>query len=298
MKLPESFPNFLIIGAGKAGTSSLHHYLKQHPEIFMPKTKETHYFIYDDVYSDGPDKFVATLYKKAELYKSRGDATPTYFRHADKVIPRIKETYGNNMPKLILLLRDPVARAWSHYQHRYRAGKEKESFERALELESERIKESPRGWWGYYSDGLYAKQLKQWFKYISKENFLIIRSDKLNQETSETLKEIYQFLGVDDGFVLTNTERQNTARSIKYHNILNFMNSPSLIKNFIKKIVPFHVRQRLRTKLILFSTSSNTGGKEGLTLQKETELKLRKNYQGDIGELEELLIEDFSAWKN
>jgi hypothetical protein len=136
--LLKNLPNFFLLGAAKAGTTSLYHCLKQHPQVFMPANKEPRFFDRDEFYQEGLSVYLNRHFKGSEIYPARGEATPAYHR-PEKVIPRMKKAYGRLSPKFLIILRDPVERAWSHYLHRVFFTLEEESFEHALKLEKSRI---------------------------------------------------------------------------------------------------------------------------------------------------------------
>jgi hypothetical protein len=129
-------PAFLIIGAQKAGTSSLFRYLSQHPDIRLPKRKELHFF--DLQYSNGIDWY-ERLFPRKKIIKRQitGEASPFYLFH-----PLVPERVFNHYPniRLIVLLRNPVDRAYSHFHmERNRNAEPEDSFMRAVELEFDRI---------------------------------------------------------------------------------------------------------------------------------------------------------------
>ena len=124
-------PNLFILGAAKAGTTSLYHYLKQHPQIYLSSIKEPHFFDDDENFAKGLNNYVKQYFRNSEMYPITGEATP-YIQNGIKVASRINQAYSNNPPKFVIILRDPVKRAWSHYMHRVRTGLETNSFEDAL----------------------------------------------------------------------------------------------------------------------------------------------------------------------
>jgi hypothetical protein len=107
-------PNSFILGAAKCGTTSLYYYLKQHPEIYLPKDKEPHFFDNDVFWNEGVDVFLRRHFQGAQRFPARGESTPAYFHRWEKVIPRIKAVYSDVIPKFIAIFRYPVERAFSH----------------------------------------------------------------------------------------------------------------------------------------------------------------------------------------
>ena len=209
----KSLPDFVIIGAMKAGTTSLYDFIVRHPAIAPASRKELHYFSLN--YEKGElwyrAKFPTKLskyyfYKKTGQKLLSGEATPGYLFY-----PLIPERMKEILPdvKLIVILRNPVDRAYSDYHMRFRTKKEQLSFEKAIELEEERcagerelmIKNSdfePEHYrmHSYLARGVYADQLENWFKHYDRENFLILTTEYLRESPQKVLDQVFDFLGV------------------------------------------------------------------------------------------------------
>jgi lipopolysaccharide transport system ATP-binding protein len=195
----------MIIGVQKGGTTTLFHQLSQHPQIDNPAIKETHYF---DLNYDQPVESYINQFKNRKKNTTTGEASPYYFFHPH-VAARVHKYFPD--VKLVLLLRNPAERAYSHYQMARRAGFETiETFEEAISKEDERIGE----WYekmvnnerenytevqrlSYLSRGNYVKQLKTWLSYFKRENFLFIESEEYYSDPETELKKIHSFLGLD-----------------------------------------------------------------------------------------------------
>lgn len=204
-------PHFIIIGAQKAGTTSLYKYLSKHPSIIAPEKKEVHF--YDDNFTKGLkwyrrhfptviEKFYYYYLKKAPLLT--GESTPYYLFHP-WAPQRIAKTIPN--VKIIALLRNPVDRAYSHYQHNLRREREPLSFEDAIAKEQERLAGEknkmldndlyysfPHKHYSYLSRGIYVNQLKVWMDLFSPHQFLIIISEHFYANTSEVFLQTLKFL--------------------------------------------------------------------------------------------------------
>jgi len=201
-----ALPDFIIIGVQKGGTSTLFEYLKQHPCIKTSVFKEVHY--YDFHYSKGIKWYKSFFpFNKKDKHILYGEASPYYFFH-----PLVPERVfkDNSNIKLILLLRDPVDRAYSHYQMERRKGREKlKSFEEAISMETERIQEGyrpiatkkgsfnyKRHIYSYLSRGCYDEQIKRWLKYFKREQLLVLKSEDFFSSPQKNLGRIYQFLNI------------------------------------------------------------------------------------------------------
>lgn len=202
-----TLPNFLIIGAVKSGTTSLYAYLIQHPNVAPALTKQIHFF--DQYYSRGTNWYKTNFPTKFAIKgKITGEATPFYFIHplAPK---RILELIPN--VKLIVMFRNPIDRAFSHYQMEYRHKNEEYSFEEAVEKESSRIdgefdkfKENSNYYnqeffsHSYLYTGMYYEHLKKWYDVFPKERFLIIDSDKFNEKPDFWYNKTLKFLDLKE----------------------------------------------------------------------------------------------------
>lgn len=204
-----ALPDFIIIGAQKAGTTFLYSLLSQHPYVQPAAKKEVHYF--DTGFEKGVDwylsQFPARTQKDGRPVLT-GEASPYYLYHphaarrASEVVPEAK---------LIALLRDPVERAYSDYQHKFREGRDRLDFQEAVETEEERLRgerekmladesyQSPdHRRFSYLSRGVYVDQLEEWHKFFGKEQLLILDSRDLFERTHETFSQVQEFLGLPE----------------------------------------------------------------------------------------------------
>lgn len=204
-------PTFLILGYGKCGTTELYDRLLEHPNVPPSLTKEVNYFIHQ--YRQGLDwylaHFASALDRSEEGPIAVGEASPGYVCH-----PHAPDRIAELVPdvKLIVLLRDPVARAYSHYHHQRRLGYEPlPTFEEAVEAEpdrirgeTERMRDDPtyRGFdwymYSYLEQGIYANHLPWWLDRFPRENLLILQSESFYRDTAATLRDITAFLGLPD----------------------------------------------------------------------------------------------------
>ena len=207
-------PIFVIVGAQKSGTTSLYRYLIKHPFIYPTfKKKEPHFFDID--FSKGlfwyrsffPTKiFKFILEKICRRDVIIGEKSPYYILHPH--VPKRLYSINQNI-KIIILLRNPVDRTYSHYFHSRTTGVETLSFEKALEKEEKRINGEfekiienenyvSRVFPGvaYKTRSIYINQIKNWFKYFPKEQILIIRSEELFKDPQKIMNTTFKFLGI------------------------------------------------------------------------------------------------------
>jgi len=210
---------FLIIGVQRGGTTSLYNYLGQHPDVAPATTKEIHFF--DHNFDKGVDwyydKFpsISKNLKKGK-FPITGEATPYYIFQ-----PLVPERVFKTIPKvkLIVLLRNPIDRAFSHYNHAIREGHETLSFEDAIKDESNRLEEEKEKViqgknsaayqrLSFLSRGIYADQLSLWWKFFPKDQFLILKSEEFFDSPSSMLNKVFDFLGLEN-FEIRNFEKFN-----------------------------------------------------------------------------------------
>jgi hypothetical protein len=204
MTANEYVPNFLIIGVQKGGTTSLFNYLQIHPDIKLPKIKEIHYF--DFQYENG-NEWYQQLFPKICDNKITGEASPFYI-FSKKALERIYD-YNKNI-KLIILLRNPIERAFSHYNMNVSTGIEKLTFEEAIIMENQRIYNSDfikqedeflkpysdlRNF-SYIKRGIYHEQIKNVLDLFPAENIMILKSENLYSHTALILNDVFRFLGL------------------------------------------------------------------------------------------------------
>jgi lipopolysaccharide transport system ATP-binding protein len=196
-------PDFLILGAQKAGTTALYAYLRWHPEITGPSFKEISFF--DRHYARGERWYRAHLpVRQGSIV---GEASPSYLFH-----PLAPERVARMVPdaRLIALLRNPVDRAFSHYQHEVALGREPLSFEEAVASENERMEGEleqmlrdpsyfSHAWWNYtyLARGRYAEQLERWFAFFAREQLLVLFTDELGEDPGGTYRRVLDFLGAE-----------------------------------------------------------------------------------------------------
>jgi len=195
-------PAFIIIGAQRGGTTSLYHYLIQHPNVVPGLKKEIHFF---DLHFDrGKGWYEGHFPLRRTQNQLTGEASPYYLFHPHAP-RRIAQTYQSI--KLIVLLRDPIDRAVSHYQLQVKLGNESLPFEQALQQETARLngeidkmkadedyKSRPHRLFSYLSRGKYAEQLEHWHQYFTEDQLLILKSEDLFQSPQKAFSEVLTFL--------------------------------------------------------------------------------------------------------
>ncbi len=182
-------PDFLIVGTMKSGTTTLVHYLRLHPDVFMPED-EVHFFNNRKNFNRGIGWY-EKFFEDAGDVKAVGEKTPTY-SYAPGVPGRIREVLPE--AKLIWVFRDPVKRAYSNYWHAVKRGAERLEFSAAIKREDERIKKSM--WLGYRKRSIYSEQVKRFLEYFDKSQMMFVLFEKLVSDPEETVSRTFDFLGV------------------------------------------------------------------------------------------------------
>ena len=208
-------PDFVIIGAMKSGTTSLYDFVNKHPAVAPAAKKEVMYFSAGHKYKLGKlwyrSNFPTNLsrrrfYKKTGQSLLSGEASPPYL--SNPMVPcRMKAVIPD--VKLIVILRNPIDRAYSHYYHMLRKSMETVSFENAIKLEEARHAEereqminNPRialayyGYHSYLARSMYADQLEKWFRHYDRKKFLILDMKAFNETPQQTLDQVFRFLEV------------------------------------------------------------------------------------------------------
>lgn len=291
-------PNLLIVGAAKSGTTSLHNYLKQHPDIFMSDHKEPHFFINNEIGTNRIPKGISkyddyiALFKNSESYKYRGESSAMYLQFPDISIKNINK-YLNDNVKIIIMLRNPIERAFSGYQHvkRYNV-METLDFEEAIKECENRyfINTNFTPASRYINIGLYYNMVKK-FKANFKENIHIVIYDDFIADTQNELSKIFSFLNISECVINTNEKYMVGGWQWKS----SFLKKLFLKKNFFKKLIGFILpfqsfKKILRNSLVkVFSIPV-------VKMKDATKRSLLNFYKEDIKKLSNIIDRDLKIW--
>lgn len=285
-------PNFFIAGVPKAGTTSLHEYLKQHPQIFMPDYKEPNYF----VHGNGVEKWVdyLALFKDATGKKAIGESSAGYC-YCEESPGWIKSVLGN--VKIIILLRNPARRAFSLYGWMVREGYEDApTFAEALEREPVRLcdpafrAQCPQFFpdYLYFTTGLYFEQVSRYIETFGRDRVKIYLFEEFIKEPLQVCQDVFRFLEVDDGFVpkigLHNEGRVPKSIALQYRLRAELQ--------YRRKYVPH--TWRIRLVECLMEWNARRGGKP--QYDKHLLEILTQRYRQNIEQLQALLGRDLSGW--
>ncbi|MEP7109804.1 MAG: sulfotransferase domain-containing protein [Ferruginibacter sp.] len=291
--------NCFLIGAQKAGTSSFYDWISQHPEIEGPdQMKDMHFFTLNRYFQKGYS-WLESFYgnKKGAKVRLQGAVNYIFLEEAPGKILEY-----NAESKFILILRNPVRRAFSAFKYFEKLGVEKRPFADSLsdEFNKPTKEDHFRYNFTYINHGYYCKQLQTWLKYFRKEQFCILIYEEVFKNPESYIKQVFEFLGVNADFKPRLT-RKNETGEVKYRwlNNLIFAN-PKLLKALKKakldRIISFSIRVKFLNWLRDWNTDKNK--KKDTFLSMEEYKELMKNYEGDIIGLSQLLNKNFlDVWK-
>ncbi|WP_204141131.1 sulfotransferase domain-containing protein [Halomicronema sp. CCY15110] len=299
-----TMPNFLLIGAAKSGTSSLYYYLKQHPDIFMPASrdqKEPDFFTLEGQNQERIGPFGPFLMKSAitdldtyqQLFadvngeKAIGEASTSYI-YSQTAAQRIHSHVPD--AKIVAILRDPAERAYSHFLFSLSNGREPHpNFEKALKEEQQRIDDGWSFQWHHRRRGFYFEQLERYYATFGASNVYVCLYEDLRSEPQKLLKSIFEFLEVDNSFLPNTNKRHNPTKVPKNQTLNSLLNKPNPLKDSIKHFLPKGVRKKITQPL----KDKNLGKPE---LPKRLRQELIADYHDDILKLQELIDRDLSSW--
>ena len=298
MNLTMKYPNFLIIGVQKAGTTSIYNYLGQHPQVYMSPIKETNFLEKDwekvgkeqSLYnSNGIDTWekYCQLFAGAKDEIALGEASPNYLFHYKSSVERILKYVPE--AKLIAILRNPIERAYSDYLMHIR-----DEIGEQLSLKAE-IELRPRSSF-LLKKGFYSTQLQYYFEHFDKSQIKIYLYDDLKANSVKLMQDLYKFIGVDNSFYPDMSEKVQTAQIPKSRLVNKLLRKQNPVRSFVAKnlklFLPEAQRQKLRSQLIKL----NSDGKEKAKLSQEERKLLQDLYQEEIVSLQELIGRDLSSW--
>ena len=294
-------PNFLVIGAQKAGTTSLYHYLKQHTEVYMSPIKEPHFFASegDDLDFRGPlpqnpGKPLAVtdleayraLFAGVSSETAIGEASPSYLGN-----PKAPDRIRHYIPeaKMIAILRNPAERAYSAYLHRVRDDREWLDFARALREEEARVKANSTPGWYYKRAGFYYPQLQRYYELFDREQIRVYLYEDLDTDPAGLLLELFAFLNVDETFVPDTSLRHGVTGIPRSRILRRFIRGSNPVKSFLRRLV----RPETRVKMVTRLNNLNLTKPQ---MSPEVREALIASYREDILKLQDLIGRDLSEW--
>lgn len=292
-----TMPNFLIIGAAKAGTTALHEYFQQHPQIYMTPGKETNFFAFEgeEINFYGPGDEVLKDFSITDLstYQAEfagvtkelaiGEACPSYLYY-----PQAAARINQYIPdaRLIAILRNPVDRAYANFLHIVRDDREPHSdFALALKDEPVRIANNWEWFWHYIQLGFYGKQLQRYYEMFAPSQIKVYLYEDLKENPIALLQDIFRFLEVDDTFVPDMALRPNKSGMPKNKLFHQLLTKPNPLKTLLKPLFPAKIRQKIQHQNL------NTP-----KISEEVRQQLLELYRADILQCQDLIDRDLEPW--
>ncbi len=296
------WPDFLIIGAAKAGTTALYHYLRQHPDIFACPVREPNYFGLNrspasycgpgDQDTIGLNSIAdraayLDLFKGAGVGKKAGEVSPLYL-YSPSAARRIYE--ANPSMKLIVILRHPADRAYASYLHLVRDGRESlGSFEAALEAEGGRIEAGWEHLWHYRSMGYYASQLDTYLEHFDRSQLLILLTENFKRKPDVILKSCFSFLDVDPMFKPNMSRRPNQSGIPRSRWVHRLMQQTGPLRRGLVQRIPERWRGTVVTRVQQLNLRRPS-------MPVKTRRVLQEAYRTDIERLQGLIERDLEQW--
>ena len=290
-------PNLLIVGAAKSGTTSLHNYLNQHNDVFMCNPKEPHFLINNEIGIQripiGISNKIAyeKLFLEGEGLKYRGESSVMYLMYPEIVIPKIKEHLGSEV-KIVIMLRNPVERAYSGYQHvkRYNIKEDILEFRDAWDVSEQRYFSNPDMTPAsrYKELGLYYNQVKS---YLENFNTHIIIYEDYKLDFQNEMNKVFDFLEINRMEI--NSEQKHMVGGWQWQNqkLKSLMTRKNLLKSFLKVIIPSKAMRKLIRQKIQDRNSADVP-----PISIEDKNMLKDYYKDDVRQLSELLGRDLNYW--
>jgi hypothetical protein len=283
--------DFFIAGAPKAGTTSLYYYLEEHPEIEMSSKKEPDYFSDTPLQEQGMyygknrintlDKYESLFAQKEGVIYGEGSVSYLFYENVAEDIKK----YNPNA-KIIIMLRNPIDRAFSHYLMDYRLGLVSDSFEDIINKKS-KYKNAHLFYQQYIEVSEYAKQIQRYCNVFSTDNLLLIDYEDFKGDVSGIVDLVYDFLKVSTEFSADVNTKHNTFTMPKNKGI-RFIYSFVILRKILTFIFPKSLVENI--KGLLFKSDKKP------KLLEETRNQLKQFFSDDVRELGRVLGKDYSKW--
>jgi len=314
------WPNFFIVGVPKSGTTSLYNYLNEHKKIFMSPIKEPHYFDTDIATEEFAKDIEDVLNYQEKIYKKEKKAHLAFIRNKNQYIKLFSKgknlvkgeatTYYlfskvaaknifkvNKDAKIIIILRNPIDRAISHYKMDIRTGKCKLSFSEKIDkdLKVYKNKKHKPGYSfeninSYIELGLYYEQLKRYFNVFPEENISILIFEKFINNINDYVNKQLQFLGLKPLKETTNEDKYNKANFLRYRRVMYYLRKLR-IKSFFSYYLPDKLKNKIKE---IFYISDKS-----IKVNAEDYEKLRKIFFDDVKKTGNLIKKDIlNYWFN
>ena len=296
-----SLPNFVVIGAGRSGTTSLHNYLAQHPDIYVSRKKSPNYFVAQDPQPAWENATLQAMAKQwistRKAYEAQfdgvtteraiGDISPVYLQsiHTAK---RIKETLAPST-KLVAILRNPVDRAYAHYLGRRRDGLELvDDFNAIVDRELTAPLNDDVAFGSYIGCGRYHHFLKPFFEQFPAANIRVYLFDQLQKDLSGLLRDLFSFLDVDPDYQVDTAFSHNQTGIIKNPLLRSLWTKSVGLRTRMRPYLPAFIRHGSRSMLAQQVSKPSLG--------EDARQRISAALHEDTQALQQLINMDLSSW--
>ncbi|MFK7967496.1 MAG: sulfotransferase domain-containing protein [Burkholderiaceae bacterium] len=289
--------DFLIIGAQKAGTTSLWHALRQHPDIFLSPAKEIHFWSHDEFWNLGPSYL-------NPFYEDLGDERIIGGSYAHLMfLPQAPErvTSYNRSMKVLACLRDPVSRAYSAYWFARLNGWETEpSFERAIEKESTRSVSGGQAYTEltYLSHGYYAEQLNRWFDCLGPDQVMVIDSQELSTRTNNVVRRVTDWFGVEPVNTSIEHSPANEAAAPRFALLQAIVMKENRVKRLFRQVTSPALRWKIQKNVTEPLSWWNRKPHQYAPINPDTRARLIEHFEPQTRQLESMLGKTFEHWRS
>lgn len=294
-------PNLFLVGAPKAGTTTVYRWLSEHPDVFFPpRKKEPAFFagFHGQSWSGpGAERFVdyivgsqeeyLSLYDDAGGFRWRGDASSDYLWRPS-VPAAIEASCGDSDLRIVVILRNPVTRAFSEHCHLIRDGLERASLEESFQLENERFESGWQPLFYHYKRGAYSEGLERYFETFGRDRVKVLLYEDLEQEPRVFMQEVFEFLNLAP-IEFSAEERHNVSGVTKNRWLHRALQANHLFKSAVKRLVGSERSRRIRLAL-------ERRNLKPLQMSEGEQVFLLEVFREDIGRVERLLDRDLSRW--
>ena len=308
-------PEFLIVGAAKCATTTIHYYLSEHPQVCMSRIKEPNFFCF---YSKRPaykllsrgkveeqvyENYMFSLTDYCRLYEcgseeqTLGEASTNYLYLHEETIKNIKVLYGDaaRRVKIIIVLRNPIDRAWSHYSFVKRNGRENLDFPDATSEETikGRMDSGIAFNWDYIGFGMYADQVRAYKEAF--DDVLVLLMEDIKDSPAESMRQVAEFLEIDPDVPFNSQKVYNVSgrpKNILLGLVSRLLYEPTAVGRLFKRVAPLRVVQQV--KRFRYALSCHLFVKDRMS--EEDRRRLKDIYRADISKLGVLLGRKLDHW--
>lgn len=306
MKTQDRLPDFLIIGAGKSGTTAMLNFLGQHPEVFLPHRKEPNFFAIEGIQPEEFESEPAQVYHRRsinnyqdyrDLFENAGKnqvvgENSNLYLYSKKAI----ENINNYVPqaKMIALLRNPTERLLSRYNHLVREGSEPQG-------DIEEIFDQNSIWWkqpDLIIEGFYGKYLEEYYRVFNNGQLKVVLYDDFRSNTLAVMKDIYRFIGVSPDFVPETDLVLNKSGKMKQNAFNKFLGQNGIAVNILKRSMP-SIHEGLKKNISIQKVLTKWRNKNLETIKFTPEIEARiteEIFLEDIHKLERILNKSLKSW--